>query len=139
MSPLAEGGRRRGGSKTGGPSRSEGTKRPRLERGAKIAQALNVPVAALFAEAVVLAEIRLSDETIQRVRREGQQACEEAAERIASRLEPLIWQEATRKPVNVSPGARPKRRRTRAEVLAGIAEANRMRAAREKDRRGRID
>ena len=35
-----------------------GTKRPRLERGGKIAQALNVPVAALFADDVVLAEVR---------------------------------------------------------------------------------
>ena len=37
---------------------SQGSERPRLERGAKIAQALNVPVAALFADEVVLAEVR---------------------------------------------------------------------------------
>lgn len=95
-------------------------------------------MAALFADGVVVAEIRLSDETIQQVHREGQQACKKAAERIASMLEPLIWQEATRKPVDISPGARPKRRRSRVEVLAGIAEANRMRAH-NKDRRGRIE
>ena len=77
----------------------------------------------------------LSDETIEQVRREGRQACTEAAERIAVRLEPLIWQEATRKPVDISLGARPKRRRTRAEVLAGIAEANRMRTAARRPRR----
>jgi transcriptional regulator with XRE-family HTH domain len=113
----------------------QGTKRPRLERGAKIAQALNVPVAALFADEFVLAEVRVSDETIEQVRREGRPACKEAAERLASRLEPLIWQQATRKPVDISPSARPKRRRSRAEVLAGIAEANRMRAATRRPRR----
>ena len=109
-----------------------GSKRPRLERGAAIAQALNVPVAALFADEVVLAEVRLSNETLETVRREGREGCRQAAERLASRLEPLIWQEATRPPVDVSAGARPKRRRSRAEVLAGIAEANKMRAARER-------
>jgi hypothetical protein len=77
----------------------------------------------------VLAEVRVSDETIEQVRREGREASKEAAQRLASRLEPLIWQEATRPPVDVSAGARPKRRRSREEVLAGIAEANRMRAA----------
>lgn len=72
---------------------------------------------------------RVSDETIEQVRREGRKASLSAAERIASRLEPLIWREATRPPVDVSVGARPRRRRSRAEVLAGIAEANKMRAA----------
>jgi hypothetical protein len=92
-------------------------------------------VAALFADEFVLAEVRVSDETIEQVRREGRPACKEAAERLASRLEPLIWQQATRKPVDISPSARPKRRRSRAEVLAGIAEANRMRAATRRPRR----
>ena len=94
-----------------------------------------MPVAALFADDVVLAEVRVSNETIEQVRREGREASRSAAERIASRLEPLIWQEATRKPVDISPGERPKRRRTRLEVLAGIAEANRMRAAALRPRR----
>jgi hypothetical protein len=92
-------------------------------------------VAALFADEVVLAEVRVSEETIEKVRREGRQACKEAAERLASRLEPLIWQEATRKPVDISAGARPRPRRSRVEVLAGIAEANRMRAAARQPRR----
>jgi hypothetical protein len=91
----------------------------------------------LFTDEVVLAEVRVSDETIKRVRREGREACKEAAERLASRLEPLIWQEATRKPVDISAGARPRPRRSREEVLAGVAEANRMRAARETGRRPR--
>jgi transcriptional regulator with XRE-family HTH domain len=106
-----------------------GSKRPRLERGAKIAQALNVPVAALFADEVVLAEVRVSDATIEQVRREGREASKEAVERLAARLEPLIWQEATRPPVDISAGARPRPRRSREEIVAGIAEANRMRAA----------
>ena len=76
-----------------------------------------------------------ADETIAQVRREGRTACKQAAERLAGMLEPLIWQEATRRPVDISPGARPKRRRSRAEVLAEIAEANRMRAAARRPRR----
>jgi transcriptional regulator with XRE-family HTH domain len=112
-----------------------GSKRPRLERGDEIAQALNVPVAALFADEVVLAEVRVSEETIEKVRREGRDASKQAAERLALRLEPLIWLEATRKPVDVSAGARPRPRRSRAEVLAGIEQANAMRrAARERRR-----
>jgi hypothetical protein len=65
----------------------------------KIAQALNVPVAALFADDFVLAEVRVSDETMEQVRRDGREASKQAAERLASRLESLIWQEATRPPV----------------------------------------
>ena len=76
-----------------------------------------------------------ADETIAQVRREGRTACKQAAERLAGMLEPLISQEATRKPVDISPGARPKRRRSRVEVLAGIEQANAMRrAARERRR-----
>lgn len=82
----------------------------------------------------MLAEVRLSDETIRRVCREGQQACTEAATRIAGMFEPLIWQ-ATRKLVDISLGTRPKRRRSRVGVLAGIEQANAMRrAARERRR-----
>jgi hypothetical protein len=83
-----------------------GSKRPFLERGATIAQALNVPAAALFTDEVVLAEVRLSDETLREIKREGRPACRQAGERLAALLEPLIWQEATRKPVDISPGAR---------------------------------
>jgi hypothetical protein len=100
----------------------------------KIAQALNVPVAALFADDFVLAEVRVSDETMEQVRRDGREASKQAAERLASRLESLIWQEATRPPVDISAGARPRPRRSRVQKLAGIAEANRMRAARERRR-----
>jgi hypothetical protein len=116
---------RRSCSRTGLPSTrggpSGGTKTPRFWRGQAIASALGVPTASLFTDAAVLAEIRVSDVTLGQIRREGRGACKAVAERLASLLEPLILQEATRPPVDVSPGARPKRRRTRAEVLAGIA------------------
>jgi hypothetical protein len=107
-----------------------------LWRGQAIPSALGVPTASLFTNEAVLAEVS-SAETLENVRREGRAACRQAADRLASRLETLIWQEATRPPVDVSSGARPKPRRSRVEVLAGIGEANRMRAARESGRRRR--
>ena len=121
------------------PGRLPGSKTPRLWRGQDIASALGVPTASLFTDEVVLAEVRVSDATIEQIRREGLTACKQTAERLAGMLEPLIWREATRRPVDVSPGARPKRRRSRVEVLAGIAEANRMSAARDNDRRKRVE
>ena len=64
---------------------------------------LTRPILTAALEIEVLAKVRVSDETIQQVRREGQQACKEAAERIASRLEPLIWQEAMRRANRADP------------------------------------
>jgi integrase len=55
-----------------------GSKRPRLERCAKIAQAVAVPVAASFADEVALAEVRVWDATIERVAVGGRKASEEA-------------------------------------------------------------
>lgn len=92
---------------------------------------MQAPLASLLTDELVLAEIRISDETLERVKREGKPAAEEAARRIAQGLEALLLAEAGRPPVDVSPGARPKHRRTRAEVLAGIAEAQRMSKARQ--------
>ena len=66
--------------------RGAGTRRPRLWRGQDVVSALGVPAASLFTDEVVLAEVRVSDATIEQVRREGQQACKEAAARLASRL-----------------------------------------------------
>jgi hypothetical protein len=100
-----------------------------LWRGREIASALAIPTASLFTDEVVLAEVRLSEETLQEIKREGREASRQAAERIASRLEPLIWQEATRPPVDVSAGARPRPRRSRVQKLAGIEQANAMRRA----------
>lgn len=95
------------------------------------ASALGIPVAALLCDDLVLAEVRVSDETLAAVKRGGMPAAEAAAQRLAASLAPLLYAEATRKPVDLSPGARPKRRRTRAEVLEGIAAANAARAARD--------
>jgi hypothetical protein len=56
------------------------------------------------------------------------------AERIADLVRaqlPAMILEAVRPLPVVKPGDRPKKRRTRAEVLAGIAEANTMRAAKQ--------
>jgi hypothetical protein len=72
---------------------------------------------------------------MEQVRWEGREASRSAAERIALRLEPLIWQEATRPPVDVSAGARPRPRRSRVQKLAGIEQANAMRRAAHERRR----
>lgn len=104
---------------------------PRPHRLWKHAQTLGCPVASLLTDELILAEVRVSPETLERVKREGQPAAREAAERIARGLEVLLLAEAGRPPLDLSPGARPKRRRSRLEVLAGIAEAQRMTKARE--------
>lgn len=99
-------------------------------RAPAIASALGVPVAQLFTDEVVLAEVRVSDVTLQKCRDSGRSAAQDAASRIAGQLEPLIWQEATRAVADVRPGARAARKRaTRAEKLAGIRAADRARAA----------
>jgi len=82
-------------------------------RVAAIASALGVPIAQLFVDEPVLAEIRVSEATLELVRNEGRAASEAAAARIASQLEPLIFQAATRPKTD----SRPQRRRTRAEKL----------------------
>lgn len=107
-----------------------GSQMPRSARVGEIAHSIGCPVAALFTDEVVLAELRVSPETLERVRSEGQSAAEDVAERMASSLVPLLLAEATRPPVDVRPHARPKRRRSRAEMLAGVAKANAARAAR---------
>jgi hypothetical protein len=66
-----------------------GTKTPRSDAARTIASALGVPVAPLFTHEVVRAEVRVSEATIEQVRREGREASRQATERIASRLEPF--------------------------------------------------
>src|SRR3954447_4604389 len=103
---------------------------PRPHRLNVVAATIGCPVAQLLNDELVLVEVRISDETLERVRREGQPAAAEAGARIARGLESLLLAEATRRPVDVSPGARPNPRRTRAQVLAGVNAAKQMRAAR---------
>lgn len=64
----------------------------------------------------------MSPETLQEIKREGREASKQAASRLAEMLEPLLWQEATRPPVVVYPGARAKPRRTREQLLAEQAQ-----------------
>jgi transcriptional regulator with XRE-family HTH domain len=92
-------------------------------RSIEIASALGVPTKQLFTDASVLVELTLSDESKARVQNEGRQAAKAIAQSLVSQLEGLIYEESTRKPVNVRPGARAKQRRTRAQVLAGTRAA----------------
>jgi transcriptional regulator with XRE-family HTH domain len=108
-----------------------GRKAPRLVRGQAIASALGVPMAALFRSNVV-AEVVVSDETVQRIRSEGRGACADVAKRLAAQLEPAIYEAATRKPADLRAGVRAKPRRSRAQVLAGVRQATEMRAAKER-------
>lgn len=105
---------------------------------ADAALTLGVPVASLLTDRLILAEVSVSDETLERVRREGAPAARAAAVRIAAQLEALLLAKASAPPVDVSPGARPKRRRTRAEVLAGTRAANAARKRRDEGH-GRIE
>ena len=106
-----------------------GTSTPLLDKAQRIANALGVPVLALF-EANVVAEVVLSEAAVQAVRREGAPAAERYAQQVAASLAPLILATATprRSPSGTTRRAKP--RRSRAEVLAGIAQANAAREAR---------
>jgi transcriptional regulator with XRE-family HTH domain len=94
-----------------------GRTQPLLPKAGPIASALGVPVGALFNEHVA-AEVVVSPETVERIRREGREACREVAKRLADQLEPVIWAHATTPAPDTRPGARPKPRRTKAERLA---------------------
>lgn len=99
-------------------------------RVAGLASALGVPIAQLFVDELVLAEVRVSEETLERVRKTGREQAKAAADRIASQLEPLIWAAATQPPADVRPGARAaKKRASRREVLAGVKRAEKARRA----------
>lgn len=104
----------------------QGARTPRFTRGSAIAQSLGVPLAALFAPDGfrAVADVVLSPDSVSRVRAGGQPVARELAQSLAAQLEPLILQVATQPDVDVKPGARAKRRRTRLEVLAGVAAAN---------------
>jgi transcriptional regulator with XRE-family HTH domain len=106
-----------------------------VHRLAAIASAIGIPVASLLTDEVVLAEIRASSETLERVRREGRPAAREAALRIVDNLEALLLAEATRPPVDLSPGARAKPRRSREQKLASWAAATERSKAIAEERR----
>lgn len=104
-----------------------GLARPGLVRLGNIVRGWAVPACSFSCgeDQVPVADVVLSQESVDRVRREGRPAAAELAQLLAAQLEPLIYQAATRI-VDTSHGARPKRRRTRAEVLAGVREAKAM-------------
>jgi transcriptional regulator with XRE-family HTH domain len=107
-----------------------GSQTPPPARISALASAIGCPAASFLVDDVVLAELRVSPETLERVRSEGQPAADEVAARIAATLAPLLLAEATRPPVDLRPGARPRKRRDRAQVLAGVARAKERSAAR---------
>ena len=137
---IAVAARAAGVSETSWYAWERGSKTPRLWRARAIASALNVPVCALTVgeESVAVADVVLSPAARDRVRREGRPAVDEIANRLAGQLAGVIEAAAARGSVDVSPGARPRPRRSREEVLAGIGQAARMRQARALSRSARI-
>lgn len=109
-----------------------GLTKPSLPWAGPIARGLGVPVAALFTDELVVAEIVVSADTIARIRKEGRTASQDAARRLAAQLEPAVWAAVTRPAVDTRPGARPKRRRTRAETLAELSARTKAKKARAK-------
>lgn len=108
---------------------------PKLWRCGAIARALGVPVAALFTDELVVADVVVSAETVKRIRAGGREVCQDVAQRLASQLEPVIWAAVTAPKVDTRPGTRAKRRRTRAEVLAGVKQADEMRRNKARSKR----
>lgn len=89
-----------------------------------------MPVAALFSPPgfVAVTDVQLTPEAVARVRREGQPEADRLAQQIAAQLPSMILASCrTTKPQH-KPDGRGKPRRSRQQVLAGIAEANRMRS-----------
>jgi len=104
-----------------------------------LASALGIPIASLLTDELVLAEVRISDETLERVKCEGRPAADEVAARIAQNLAALLLAQATAPARDFSPGARARPRRSREEVLAAresdIEALNRRHAAIAEERR----
>jgi hypothetical protein len=101
---------------------------PRVVRGPSIAAALNVPVAALFRDDLVF-EVVVSPETLEEIRLDGRAGARNAAERLAKRLEPSLYEFVTKPTRDLSAGAAAKPRKTRVERLQGVAQANAKRKA----------
>jgi hypothetical protein len=102
---------------------------------AAIAAAIGVPIASLVVDELVLAEIRLSPETLERIRREGRPAAIAAIDRVRENLIALAIAEATRPARDFSPGARAKPRQTREQKLASWAAATERSKAIAEERR----
>jgi len=100
-----------------------------------IAAAIGCPVAQLFTDELVLAEVRASAETLERARAGGAPVAEEVGARIASGIAALLLAEASRPAMYTGPGARARTRRRRPEYLEGIAAARRRTAELKAQRR----
>lgn len=107
-----------------------GRQAPRPWNLERIARALSAPVAALLVpDGWRALELRLQPSTVERVRAGGRPEAERVAALYAATLADAVLA-ACRVPARPPHSdGRGKRRRTRAEVLAGIAEAEQMRAA----------
>ncbi len=105
----------------------QGLHAPKFWRIPAIAAAYGCTLAELLVDepaGACVAEVWISAETIRDVRRGGRAAALEVAERMARRLEPLVWQAATgRMPRAQDTPARARPRRSRAQVLAGLTAA----------------
>jgi len=106
---------------------SSGTTSPYFEQLPRIAKALQIPVAQLFTDELVLAEVVVSADTLEAIRKGGRQVSRDTASRLSTQLEHRLWEEATRPEVDMTPGSRPRPRRSRAEVLAQLTETTKQR------------
>lgn len=113
-----------------------GTSTPLLSRLERLVSALGVPACALSAPEgyVAVTDVQLTPQAVARVRSLGEPEAQRLADQIAAQLPALILAQC-RTPQRPSTSARGKPRRSRAEVLAGINEANTMRAARQAEHR----
>jgi hypothetical protein len=96
---------------------------------------MQVPIASLLVDDLILAEIRLSQATLERIKREGRPAAIAAIAAINDNLVALALAEATRPPVDLSPGARAKPRRSREDMLVSWADARAKSSALAEERR----
>lgn len=108
----------------------QGKHSPKFWRLPEIARGLGVPVAALFDTPGgdrTVAEVVVSRATLGEISKHGHPAAQEAADRLARALEPILYTAATGRTPRPG-GGRARPRRTREQVLAGIQAANTARA-----------
>lgn len=103
-----------------------GNHKPGIDKAPAIARALNLPIAALYESpdgSTVIAEVRVSAETLERVKQGGATEADATADRIARALSPRILQAA----VPAKPRTRIKPRSRTSEPFRMTAEVRRLR------------
>lgn len=103
-----------------------GRQTPKFWRAPDIAKGLGCTVSELFERETddrCVAEVRLSKQTLSEVRRQGLPAAEEAANRLAVGLIPVIYEAAKGRKLRPNASGRARSRRTREQVLAGVQSA----------------